>query len=106
MLNDKKMLRRRRRETEDMDPMAGVANLSDVMLVFACGLMVAIILNWHVDLTKSKVEVLDSQQLQEVEDPEKVVQYAEDAQTYQEMGTIYEDPETGKLYVIMPMEEE
>ena len=31
----------RRRVTEEVDAMSGLANLSDVMLVFACGLMVA-----------------------------------------------------------------
>ena len=35
----------RRRVTEEVDAMSGLANLSDVMLVFACGLMAAVILN-------------------------------------------------------------
>lgn len=39
----------RRHVTEEVDAMAGVANLADVMLVFACGLMAAVILNWNVD---------------------------------------------------------
>ena len=38
----------RRRVTEEVDAMSGLANLSDVMLVFACGLMAAVILNWNV----------------------------------------------------------
>ena len=33
----------RRRVTEEVDAMSGLANLSDVMLVFACGLMAAVI---------------------------------------------------------------
>lgn len=45
----------RRHVTEEVDAMAGVANLADVMLVFACGLMAAVILNWNVDLSKTRV---------------------------------------------------
>ena len=44
----------RRRVTEEVDAMSGLANLSDVMLVFACGLMAAVILNWNVDLSKTR----------------------------------------------------
>lgn len=47
----------RRRVTEEVDAMSGLANLSDVMLVFACGLMAAVILNWNVDLSKTRVEI-------------------------------------------------
>ena len=32
-------------ESESINPMDGVANLADVMLVFACGLMLALIIN-------------------------------------------------------------
>ena len=48
----------RRRVTEEVDAMSGLANLSDVMLVFACGLMAAVIQNWNVDLSKTRVEIL------------------------------------------------
>ena len=52
----------RRRVTEEVDAMSGLANLSDVMLVFACGLMAAVILNWNVDLSKTRVEILQREQ--------------------------------------------
>ena len=54
----------RRRVTEEVDAMSGLANLSDVMLVFACGLMAAVILNWNVDLSKTRVEILQREQMQ------------------------------------------
>ncbi|MBC8547124.1 DUF2149 domain-containing protein [Clostridiaceae bacterium NSJ-31] len=85
--------------------MAGVANLADVMLVFACGLMVALILNWNVDLSQNKVKILEQEQLVEVEDPEKAVKDINSAAAYQERGVVYEDPETGKMYVIMPTDQ-
>lgn len=105
MLGEGRLVSRRKRREDDVDPMSGVANLSDVMLVFACGLMVSLILNWNVDLGKNKVEMLNPEQMQEVEDPEKITDQADSGQGYQEKGIVYEDPETGKMYVIMPREE-
>ena len=44
----------------------GVGNLADVMLVFACGLMVALVVAWNVDLqTVQEVELADSQQVED-----------------------------------------
>lgn len=37
--------------SEDINPMDGVGNLADVMLVFACGLMLALITYWNVDVS-------------------------------------------------------
>ncbi|MDR1821045.1 MAG: DUF2149 domain-containing protein [Oscillospiraceae bacterium] len=36
---------------EAANPMDGVANLADVMLCLAVGIMLALVLNWNVDLT-------------------------------------------------------
>ena len=43
---------RRRRAAEDVDPMSSMSNIGDVMLVFACGLMVALVVAWNVDLAQ------------------------------------------------------
>ena len=87
----------RRRVTEEVDAMSGLANLSDVMLVFACGLMAAVILNWNVDLSKTRVEILQREQMQEL-----MEQDIQSSSSFEQKGTVYEDPETGKLYVVMP----
>ena len=103
MLNDGRLISRRHRRIRlDTDPMSSVGNLADVMLVFACGLMVALIMNWNVDLTKNKIKMLDPQQIKEIDRPEEVAEQAASAQAYEEKGVVYEDPVTGKLYVIMP----
>lgn len=86
----------RRRVTEEVDAMSGLVNLSDVMLVFACGLMAAVILNWNVDLSKTRVEILQREQMKELE------QDIQSSSSFEQKGTVYEDPETGKLYVVMP----
>lgn len=41
----------RLRSKEDTDPMASVANIADIMLVFACGLMMALVTVWNIDFT-------------------------------------------------------
>ena len=43
--------RRRRRQEAEVNPMDGVANLADAMLVLAVGIMLALILNWNVDIS-------------------------------------------------------
>ena len=44
------------RSEEDVQPMQYVANLTDVMLVLACGLMAAVITFWNVDLRQTTVD--------------------------------------------------
>lgn len=92
----------RRRVTEEVDAMSGLANLSDVMLVFAYGLMAAVILNWNVDLSKTRVEILQREQMQELDNAEEMEQDIQSSSSFEQKGTVYEDPETGKLYVVMP----
>ena len=92
----------RRRVTEEVDAMSGLANLSDVMLVFACRLMAAVILNWNVDLSKTRVEILQREQMQELDNAEEMEQDIQSSSSFEQKGTVYEDPETGKLYVVMP----
>lgn len=100
------MRRKRRRlagswnREEDLDPMTGVANLADVMLVFACGLMVALVLRWNVNL--GVTQQLTDDRLQEVTGSEQLDQQALLGDRYQSEGTVYRDTETGKLYIIAP----
>ena len=46
-------LRARRMRAEDtaVNPMDGLGNLADAMLVLAVGIMLALVLNWKLDLT-------------------------------------------------------
>lgn len=85
-------LRAGRKHNEDINPMDGMANLVDVMLVFACGLIIALIAAWNVDVTKTpyKVDSIKQQQSQTEMDKKDL----------KEMGKVYKDPNTGKMYVI------
>lgn len=91
--------RRRRQRGEEPDPMAGVGNMFDVMMVFACGLMIAIMMLWNVDLS-SVVNIIDQTELVELDEDEAIDQSNAAASNYDNIGTAIEDPDTGKTFVV------
>lgn len=81
--------------------MEGLGNMADAMLVFACGLIVALIMSWNVDVsekgeihhkpdTRYEVQGMDNNQEQTLEEDKNL----------EELGKVYRDPATGKYYVI------
>lgn len=87
---------RRNRVAEDVDPMSSLGNIGDIMLVFACGLMTALVIAWNVDLTQfQQVEIGE-----EVEAPETSQVVSGAGSTYVERGVVYQDAETGQYYLI------
>lgn len=82
---------------DDDDPRTGLVNLADVMLVFACGLMIAIIGHYNVDLGSASLEDAEplEGELQEVDAGESI-----STSGLSEVGVVYEDEETGDLYVV------
>ena len=77
-------------------PMESIANIVDVMLVFACGLLLALVTVWNVDIGLDRP---DNNNMYEVSD------VVEDSQSVskdnlQEAGKVYRDPATGILYFI------
>lgn len=105
-------MRRRRLSGEEVDPLGGLANLVDVMLVFCCGLMIALVLSWNLqNIIFAKVKPEEKQRLmqsiQKVIDVERGRELKEvpriqqgEGSGYREMGTVYRDPKTGKLIMI------
>lgn len=91
--------RRRRQRGEDIDPMDGVGNMFDVMMVFACGLMIAIMMLWNVDLS-SVVNIIDRTELIELDENEAIDKSNAAASNYDNIGTAIEDPNTGKTFVV------
>ncbi|MDR2088567.1 MAG: DUF2149 domain-containing protein [Clostridiales Family XIII bacterium] len=88
-------------EREGVNPMDGVANLADVMLVFACGLMLALVINWNVDIAAIPEAEARGEEMAEVEDVRGGAGTELDADTrYEELGKVYRDPATGKLYLV------
>ena len=88
---------------EEVNPMDSLSNLADVMLVFACGIMLALIINWNVDVGATVTDPVEVEKGQEVTGVENFCEgegiLSEDGQ-YEEMGTVYRDPKTGNLYMI------
>ena len=82
---------RRKKVHQDENPLEMMANLMDVMLVFACGLMLALIVNWNVDLGGQEVDYVSEN---------KSESEIDENQDYKKMGTVYQDPETGRMYMV------
>lgn len=84
---------------EEVDPMSSVANIADAMLVFACGLMIALVVAWEVDLSNVKeVELENSEQVEDVQSLQDIL--SADGSSYIQRGTVYQDPKTGTMYLL------
>lgn len=89
-------------DAQDDEPLGPLANLVDIMLVFACGLIAALVaqsadLKQHFNVENSK-PVQQGKELIEV--PESLRDPVQGADGYQSMGQVYKDPKTGKLILI------
>ena len=86
--------------SDDVNPMEGAINIVDAMLVFACGLMLSLVIYWNVDLRSGSMvpvsqgaEVTAGEQVPDIADAENPDSGLE------EVGKVYRDPQTGNLYL-------
>ena len=90
-------------DEEEIDPLSGIVNLADAMLVFACGLMVALVINWNVDIStiSKEINIEESQNVKESDilEQEKDLDI-NSGKSFEEMGKVYKDANTGKLYIV------
>jgi len=73
------------------------------MLVFACGLMLALVIRWDVDLNQVKdgVNLSTGQEIsQSTEIRNDLVESENQGQLYEKLGTAYKDPRTGQLFIL------
>ena len=61
------------RKKESFNPMDGMANLADVMLVFACGLLIALIASWNVDIN-SAGQTEDRYEIEKADGAQKTIE--------------------------------
>ena len=96
--------RRRFQDDEDVNPMNYIQNLSDVMLLLAVGIMLALILHWNVNISAEDkgtgAEESSSQAgtLAFTDDELQDVQSTPD--DMQRMGDVYYDEKTGTYYIV------
>lgn len=79
--------------------MDGVANMADVMLVLAVGIMLALIINWNVSL-KPSGEGTGNSASQQLPIEDSQTDYIEPQDEGQQVGTVYRRAD-GSLYYIM-----
>jgi hypothetical protein len=89
----------------DADPRVGLVNLADVMLVFACGLMLALVAYWNLDISEMQ-EVIQADEVTEVQDVEDITDSAQSGGGFVELGKVYQDPMTGKYYMLQKDKEQ
>jgi hypothetical protein len=92
----------RRRAQEEINPLEGAVNIVDAMLVFACGLMLALAINWNVDLGfGQRVNVEQGQKVTNApEIRDHLIETQGEGRLYEKMGTVYKDPDTGQLFMV------
>ena len=92
---------------ESANPMDGIANLADVMLVLAVGIMLALVINWNVDLSLVSAANLhesahtnDAVEFSEADLSPATGEDAVDESAMRRLGTVYYDEATGTYYII------
>jgi len=92
---------------QDSDPLAGFANIMDVMLVFALGLMLALVaqskeLQERFSIEPSKKETIKVTTGAELIDAPETLSSPANAKAngMESLGQVYKDPKTGKLILI------
>ena len=100
-------------EENEEDPMAGVANLVDAMLVIAVGLLVFLVISWNMQSIVFNDDISQQQKQETIDAMQQVTQVDQGQQLnetpdisnstgegYAEMGKVYKDPKTGKMIMV------
>lgn len=95
---------RRRAEEPPVDPMHSIGNLADAMLVLAVGIMLALIINWNVDISAGTTDKAASADPSISFEQDDLTESQDDAKTIEgdltEMGKVYYDQQTGTYYIV------
>lgn len=88
--------------SEDDEPLGPLANLVDIILVFACGLIAALVaispnLQEHFNVDESQ-KITQGKELANV--PEDIKNSLDSKSGLKSLGQVYKDPKTGKLILI------
>jgi len=88
---------------EDDEPLGPLANLVDIILVFACGLIAALValspnLQEHFNV-KNETKIIE-QGKEMVNIPKNIKEKMDGTNGMESLGQVYKDPKTGKLILI------
>ncbi|MGI6034057.1 MAG: DUF2149 domain-containing protein [Coriobacteriales bacterium] len=86
-------------DADSESPMSSLGNLMDVMLVFACGLIIALVAHYGVQLAGT-TDVQGSKQEVDTSQLTKTEKDVSQSGQYDEVGKVYKDADTGKLYIV------
>ena len=84
---------------EDINPMNFVSNLSDVMLILAVGIMLALIMHWNVPINVTAEEQKEENPAVEISDDD-LEGINELPENLQKAGEVYYDPVSGSYYIV------
>lgn len=87
---------------EDDEPLGPLANLVDIILVFACGLIAALVaispnLQEHFNVNENQ-KITQGKELTEI--PKDIKKNLDSKSGFESLGQVYKDPKTGKLILI------
>jgi hypothetical protein len=99
---------KRLRTTDEANPLEGSINIVDAMLVFACGLMLSLVIHWNVDLAGeqsgavgARLDVTQGQDVSQTPEIRKdLLETGGQGKLYEKLGTVYKDPATGQLFML------
>lgn len=88
---------------EDDEPLGPLANLVDIILVFACGLIAALValspnLQDHFKVSKETKVISQGKELVDI--PRDIKDKMDGTNGYKSLGQVYKDPKSGKLILI------
>lgn len=85
---------------EDVDPISGLANMSDAMLVLACGLLMALVLFYQVDLSAPPAAPAPEAAETVTSMEQAAADGVAEGSGYSRVGSVYLDEETGTMYMV------
>ena len=95
---------RSRSDDAPVNPMDSISNLADAMLVLAVGIMLALIINWNVDISAGTTDKAASTDPSISFEQDDLTESQSSAGTIEgdltEMGKVYYDQQTGTYYIV------
>lgn len=90
-------------EDDTVDPMSGLGNMADCMLVLALGILLALIIRGQIETSGYEYVEVDVTEVTEAAQ-ELEGETTTNGSGFEEIGMTYKDPETGDMYVLRKKE--